>query len=204
MEDNKKSRGTKEKERVGSGFKFRYCLYIAGALLILLALFSHQAADYAVIEGGSDDMIQNWIGSVGAHLSCFLLYMFGVAAYPITIVLVICALRPLLPFPTFRRGYSGALLAILIGITVLFAISPQSFSERTSELGIGRKSAPAYALSGGVVGQVLAAPAEGAMQPGYVRRFIGTVGTTIVAMFFLLAGLVFIWLADWRNVFRRQ
>ncbi|MCP3965851.1 MAG: DNA translocase FtsK [Lentisphaerae bacterium] len=202
MDEIKNSRDNTKKEQSGNGFKFRYCLYIAGALLVLLALFSHKATDYAVIEGGSDEMIRNWIGSVGAHLSCFLLYMFGVAAYPITILLVICALRPLLPYPTFRRGYSGALLAIIIGVTVLFAISPQTFSDRTSELGIGRKSVATHALSGGVIGQVLASPSDGEMQPGYVRRFIGTVGTVIVAMVFLLAGLVFLWLADWHVVAR--
>ncbi|QSH41465.1 DNA translocase FtsK [Lentisphaerota bacterium ZTH] len=202
MDEKKNSQNNNKKEKTGNGFKFRYCLYIAVALLVLLSLFSHKAGDFAIIEGGSDDMIGNWIGSVGAHLSCFLLYMFGIAAYPLTILLVICALRPLLPFPTFRRGYSGALLAIFIGTTVLFAVSPQSFSDRTSDLGIGRKSAPAYALSGGVIGQVLASPSDGEIQPGYVRRFIGTVGTVIVAMVFLLAGLIFLWLADWHVVAR--
>jgi S-DNA-T family DNA segregation ATPase FtsK/SpoIIIE len=192
-----------ENQTVASnGFKLRYCFYIVGALLILMALFSHSPNDYAVIQGGTDSVIENWIGSVGAHFSCFLLYLFGIAAYPIVVILVICALRPLLPFPASRRGYSGALVAVIIGLTLLFAISPHSFSESTKALGIGHAQAPQSALSGGVIGQVLAAPGNDELQAGYLRRFIGAKGTITVALVFLMAGLVFIWLADWQVVFR--
>ncbi|MFA7230651.1 MAG: DNA translocase FtsK [Victivallaceae bacterium] len=183
-------------------FKLRYSLYIAVALLIVLAIFSHSPADYSVIQGGSDAIFENWIGSVGAYLSCFMLYLFGIASYPIILLLVICALRPLLHYPTARRGYLGALSAVIIGITILFAISPDTFVKQTEALGLGRSGVPGSALSGGVIGQVMAAPKTETLPPGYVRRFIGTIGAVTVALVFLLSGLVFIWLADWQIVFK--
>ncbi|MHB9137829.1 MAG: DNA translocase FtsK [Victivallaceae bacterium] len=183
-------------------FKFRYCFYIIAALFILLALFSHDPGDFAVIQGGNDTPVSNWIGEVGARLSCALLYMFGLAAYPIVFILVACALRSLLPLPTSRRGYSGMLLLLILGITVLFAIHPQSFTNQTDALGIGRKEIPNSALSGGVIGQVLAGPESSSIPPGYVRRFIGTIGTIIAASVFVLAGLVLIWFADWQPAIR--
>ncbi len=184
-------------------FKLKHCFYIAGILLILLALFSHDVNDYAVLEGGREAPLGNWIGSIGAHLSCILFYLFGLAAYPIVILLAVCALRPLLPFSTSRRGYSGALCAIILGTTILFAIEPQNFSSQTANLGIGRSGALEAVLSGGVIGQVLAAPPIGEIPPGYLRRFIGAIGAIVVALVFLLAGVLFLWFADWHIPFKK-
>jgi S-DNA-T family DNA segregation ATPase FtsK/SpoIIIE len=183
-------------------FKLRYVFYIIAALFILLALFSHNQSDFSVIQGGADVPVNNWIGEVGAYLSCTMLYMFGLAAYPIVFILVACALRSLLPLPTSRHGYSGALLLLVLGITVLFAIAPQSFVDQTELLGIGRRDVPNSALSGGVVGQVLAAPEYANIPAGWIRKLIGTVGTTIAAAIFVLAGFVMIWIADWQPAIR--
>jgi len=186
-------------------FKLRYALYLAVTLLIVLSLLSHDATDNSILDGGSEGLIKNWIGYGGAYFSRYCFYLFGVAAYPIVCLLLICALRPLLHYPTARRGYAGALLVLVLGTAVLFASDPQSFVDTTSKLGIGRSDIPESALSGGVIGQILAAPpsfrGEG-MPAGYIRRFIGTVGTVVIAGVFVLSGLVFIWLADWSIVFK--
>jgi S-DNA-T family DNA segregation ATPase FtsK/SpoIIIE len=185
-------------------FKFRYALYIAATLLIILALLSHSATDNSILDGGSEGLIQNWVGYAGAYFSRYCFYLFGVAAFPVVGLLVICALRPLLNYPTSRRGYSWALLLLVIGTAVLFAIKPQNFTGLTDSLGIGRASMPESALSGGVIGQVLAAPPalEDGIQAGFIRRFIGEIGTIVIAGVFVLAGLIFIWLADWQVVFK--
>ncbi|MFA6715924.1 MAG: DNA translocase FtsK [Victivallales bacterium] len=185
-------------------FKFRYALYIAATLLIILSLFSHSATDNSILGGGSDGLIRNWVGYAGAYFSRYCFYLFGVAAFPIVGLLVICALRPLLNYPTSRRGYSWALALLVIGTAVLFAISPQSFANLTDKLGIGRSNLPESALSGGVIGQVLAAPPllEDGIPAGFIRRFIGEIGTIVMAGVFVLAGLIFIWLADWLVVFK--
>ncbi|MDD5699377.1 MAG: DNA translocase FtsK [Victivallaceae bacterium] len=180
----------------------RYAFYIAAVLLIILALVSHQASDNSILDGGSAGLIKNWVGYAGAYFSRYCFYLFGVAAFPIVGLLVICALRPLLRYPTSRRGYSGALAVLILGTAILFAISPQRFAGLTDKLGIGHSGLPESALSGGVIGQVLAGPPvlHESLPAGYVRRFIGTIGTAVIAGVFVLAGLVFIWLADWQVV----
>jgi S-DNA-T family DNA segregation ATPase FtsK/SpoIIIE len=187
-----------------SGFKLRYAIYIAVTLLLVLALFSHNPADNSILDGGSDGLIQNWIGYAGAYFSRYSFYLLGIAAFPIVFLLIICALRPLLHYPTSRRGYSGALAVLILGTVILFAIKPESFVELTDRFGIGRGDAPESALSGGVIGQILAAPPslESDLQAGYVRRFIGEVGTIVLASVFVMAGLIFILIADWLVVFK--
>ena len=139
-------------------FKLRYAFYLALTLLIVLSLLSHNAADNSILDGGSEGLIQNWIGYAGAYFSRYCFYLFGIAAYPIVGLLLICALRPLLHYPTFRRGYSGALLVLILGTAILFATKPKAFVDTTSKLGIGRPEIFESALSGGVIGQILAAP----------------------------------------------
>ena len=204
MPREKNNKENENQPDVGA-FKLRYALYIAVTLLIILSLVSHSAADNSILDGGSEGLIQNWIGYAGAYFSRYCFFFFGVAAYPIVGLLVICALRPLLHYPTSRRGYAGALLVLILGTAVLFASKPESFVDITSELGIGRSAIPESALSGGVIGQILAAPPsfrDEGMPAGYIRRFIGTVGTVVIAGVFVLAGLIFIWLADWFIVFK--
>jgi len=188
----------KEKEDK-SGFRFRHVFLIIIVLLLLLSLFSHRASDLTVLEGGSQGAIKNWIGPAGAHTARMLLYLFGLSAYPLLTFLIICALRPLISIPTQRKGYLGALIAVMIGTVMLFAMWPQKLCSLTEKAGIGRAGTPFSALSGGVLGQKLAAP-EKSVSPGVIRTYIGTIGTGVVAVVFLLTGAVFIWLADWQQV----
>ena len=192
----KKSKNEVEIEHV---FKFRHVFLIIFILLLVLSLFSHNAGDLNVLAGGVDGPINNWIGPAGAQIARASLYLFGLASYPLTLFLAVCALRPLLPIPVRRKGYVGALVAIIIGTTLIFAMFPESMCGVTERLGIGHSEASASALSGGVLGQKVAAPLD-APSPGLIRSFIGGVGTFIVAAVFLCTGLVFVWLADWRGV----
>ena len=50
---------------------------ILALLLFLLAIFSHDPADLAVLEHGSREPIRNLIGPVGAQISRALFYLFG-------------------------------------------------------------------------------------------------------------------------------
>ncbi|OGV47527.1 MAG: hypothetical protein A2017_22350 [Lentisphaerae bacterium GWF2_44_16] len=183
-----------------NGFRFKYVFYIVVILLLILAVFSHSAQDLAVLEGGSDASLQNWIGPVGAHTSRILFYLFGIAIYPVIILFIVCVIRPFLPFPTERRGYIGALTAMVLGITILFAMWPSEFRFRTEILGIGHSTVPDSALSGGVIGQQLAAPESHDIDAGIIRRYIGTIGSLITALVFLLTGAFFVWLADWKVI----
>lgn len=192
-------------EEYDGGFRFRHAFIITIVLLLLLALFSHNAKDLAVLDGGSDSPLHNWIGPAGAYTSKALLYMFGLATYPILLFMIICALRPLIPVPTKRRGFIGAMVAIIAGTTIIFAMFPEQLSGMTQALGIGHSGSPESALSGGVLGQKIAAP-ENSPSPGLIRKLIGSVGTLVVGLVFILTGSFFIWLSDWRELMklRRQ
>lgn len=181
-------------------FKFRYVLILILLLLFVLSILSHNQADLAVLEHGSDEPIQNLIGPVGAKIARILFYLFGLAIYPITLFLLFCLGRSFIRIPTKRKGYIGALAAIILGITILMAMWPQDMVQWTEQLGIGHTQAPELALSGGVIGSKLAAPGNDYLPAGLIRRHIGTVGTLIVAMTFLLCGLVFVFLADWKDI----
>lgn len=184
------------------GFRFWHALLSVAVSLLLLALFSHNADDLAVLEGGRIGALKNWIGPAGAHTARLLLYLFGLAAYPLLLLMVVCLLRSLLRIPTRRHGYLGALIAVTIGTTMLLAMWPERFAELTAPLGIGRAEVPSSALSGGVLGQKLAAPPDSAM-PGVLTGTIGMIGATIVALSFLLIGGIFLFLADWLSVWQQ-
>lgn len=188
-----------EEEITHCGFCFRHAFLIIFVLLMLLSLFSHNAKDLAILDGGVQAPIFNWIGPAGAYISKALLYLFGIAAYPLLVLLILCALRPLIPIDVKRKGYVSALIAVIIGTTIIFAMYPLQFSSMTESLGIGHSRAPTSALSGGVLGQIIAAP-ENSPSPGIVRHYIGTVGTFIVGAVFILSGAFFIWLADWKSI----
>ena len=181
-------------------FKFRYVILLILLLLFVLSILSHNQADLAVLEHGSDEPIRNLIGPVGAKIARILFYLFGLAIYPITLFLLFCLGRSFIRIPTRRKGYTGALAAIILGITILMAMWPQDMVQWTEQLGIGHSKAPELALSGGVIGAKLAAPGNDYLPAGLIRRHIGTVGTLIVAMTFLLCGLVFVFLADWKDI----
>lgn len=182
------------------GFKFRYVLMLAALLLFILSLASHSASDLSILEGGSDAPLSNWIGPTGAHLSRLLLYLFGLATYPIALLMIVCIARSFMPFPLERRGYVGSMVAVVIGTTILMAMWPSDFVKYTDALGIGHRQAPDLALSGGVIGSQLAAPETKYIPAGFIRRGIGSIGTIVVAMCLLVPGLVFIFLADWKPV----
>jgi len=199
MEEAVNQKNTQDKH--DGGFRFRHAFIITIVLLLLLSLFSHNAKDIAVLDGGSDAPLQNWIGPAGAYIAKTLLYMFGLATYPILLFLILCAIRPLIPIPTKRRGFVGAVIAIIAGTTIIFAMFPEQLSGITERLGIGHSGAPGSALSGGVLGQKIAAPAI-SPAPGFLRQFIGSVGTFVVGAVFILTGSFFIWLSDWREILK--
>ncbi len=190
-----------QEEKNKPGFKFRHVFLIILILLFVMAIFSHTASDLTVLEGGNDSSIKNWIGPVGANVSRILFYLFGIAVYPILAILVVCAVRPFYSIPIARKGYVGALIALGLGITILFAMWPAELCHRTEILGLGHADNPNSALSGGVIGQQLAAPKSSGLAPGLIREYIGAVGAFIVGFVLVLAGLFFVWLADWNAVF---
>lgn len=181
-------------------FRVRHLFYLLGAVLFALAIVSHQAQDYAVRAGGIDGDFLNWIGKLGAIVSGWLFYYIGLSSYVLAIIVTLAALRPFLPLPLARRWFWPGVLFTLFGSTMLLALDPRAFADICARLGLGHTGVPDLALSGGVLGQALAAPAYETLPPGALRMLIGTVGSSIVGSIFLLAGLIMLYRSEWHGV----
>ena len=120
-------------------FRIKYILCAIALVLFLMAIFSYDPLDSSIIDGGTKAPLSNWGGQIGACLSKYFFYIFGLASYPIVLLLSLCAVRPFIPVPMKRKGYFLSLAAVILGITLLMAISPQDFVLRTDALGSIRR-----------------------------------------------------------------
>lgn len=197
------STGMEERE---SGFRVRYIFYFAGLLLIFLAVLSYSPADGASITGGIDAPPKNWIGNLGAFLAYWLFNLFGLTTYVLLGLTLLRAVRTLLPGKGRPLLFLTGEVMLLFGLMLLFALSPYPFASLTDHLGIGRAGVPELALSGGAIGQVLAAPPVEAfsLPEGVLRKLIGAVGTMIFGWALVTGGLIVIYFSDWHNLFRNH
>jgi S-DNA-T family DNA segregation ATPase FtsK/SpoIIIE len=176
--------------------------YLRTALFLLFAcaILSHDRTDLYLLEGGISGpaIYHNWIGYLGAHTARIMFYLFGLATYPFLLIVFLMLLRRFIPGLPRRGTLWWALPVILLGSSMLFAMWPQQFIAETDHLGIGRMEQSSLALSGGVIGAALAAPQVSTFpEAGLIRRYIGDVGTILVALAFLLPGVVFLFIRDW-------
>ncbi|UKI34383.1 MAG: DNA translocase FtsK 4TM domain-containing protein [Lentisphaeria bacterium] len=193
-------------KRGESGFRVRYVFYFAGLLLIFLAVLSYSPADGASITGGIDAPPRNWIGNLGAFLAYWLFNLFGLTTYVLLGLTLLRVIRTLLPGKGRPFLFLTGELMLLFGLMLLFALSPYPFVTLTDHLGIGRTGVPELALSGGAVGQVLAAPPVEAfaLPEGVLRKLIGAVGTMIFGWALVTGGLIVIYFSDWHVLFRNH
>lgn len=198
--------GSGETELQESNFRVRYIFYFAGLLLIFLAVLSYSPADGASITGGIDAPPKNWIGNLGAFLAYWLFNLFGLTTYVLLFLTLLRAVRAFLPGAGRPLLFFTGELMLLFGLMLLFALSPYPFVYVTDHLGIGRAGVPELALSGGAIGQVLAAPPveEFALQEGVLRKLIGAVGTMIFGWTLVTGGLIVIYFSDWHVLFRNH
>lgn len=207
VKDNKAAESNDEYSRVG--ISVLSVLFLFLALLLFLSLASHNAGDLAIIEGGRDARIANWIGRFGVYIARFFLYMLGLASYPIALFFLLCAIWAFFPNSFHhRRGFHYASIALILGLAVLLGLWPEYLVGLTQALGIGHSQAPEKALSGGVVGHYLVAPpnplSPGQGPVGYVRFAIGTVGSAILGSMLVLTAALFIWNYELRLAWRRM
>ena len=185
-------------------FKIRYIFAGLAVLLFLLSIFTYSSTDLAVLDGGITEPVHNWAGPLGAHISRMFFLFFGVATYPIVLLLLLCVIRSFIPVPVHRKGYIVSIVTVIAGLSLIFAVFPAEFVNLTARLGIGHAGEPEKALSGGVFGAMLAAPASEGCADGLIRRVIGPIGTSICAAVFILSGLFFIFMADWKIFFENM
>lgn len=192
------------------GFRFRHLFFAILVILAVLALYSHDPRDLNLLSGGFPALkaYENWVGPVGAQVARAIYFTVGMAAWPLMFLILTSAVRPFFAPPVRRKGYITALLFVILGTTVLFAMWPENYvhdsflTRGTESLGIGLADIPEKALSGGVLGQFFAGPAisNENIQPGLIRLFFGEIGTAVTAGIFLLFGLFLIFMSDWKSL----
>ena len=125
--------------------------YLRTALFLLFAcaILSHDRTDLALLEGGigGPAIYHNWIGFLGAHTARIMFYTFGLATYPILLIVFLLLLRRFIPGLPRKGTLWWALPAALLGASMLFAMWPQQFIAETDRRGIGRMEQSLLALS---------------------------------------------------------
>ena len=186
-------------------FRIRHIFFLAVMLLAFLALLSYRVSDTALILGGRGTPLApgNWIGLLGARFSFWIFHLFGLAGYALMALMLLKMVRFFVPEPGGRALtlFSGTAL-VMFGLALVFGLSPESFVGVSAALGLGSLREPALALSGGVIGQVLAAPAVGDYPDGVLRQLIGAVGAMITGWALFTVGVVVLYVADWHRVLR--
>ena len=191
----------KQKHNDGNPFRLRSLFYLLAAVLLFLAVISHDAADLAVLGGGVSGEVGNWIGSLGARVARWLFLSVGLAAYLFAAILLVAAIRCFLPQKLFRTWLflPGVMLTVL-GSAILLAFDPSAFAGCCETLGLGRSEVSELALAGGVIGQILVAPGTEGFAPGIMRLYLGPVGSTLLSATLLLTGLIMLYRSDWHTV----
>ena len=179
-------------------------IFLVLALLFLLALVSFDKADHAIISGGKTGDLHNWIGQSGAVVASITFSIFGLSSYFLSLYLIIYAVHSFFAGTILKkRGFLLSAVSFLLGICILLAIWPNYFTGATDYLGIGRSGAPNSALSGGVIGQFLAAPSTDYDNAGIFRRFMGTMGTCILGIALIGIGTISLWRTETLNAIKR-
>ena len=188
-------------------------------ILILLLLFaaavlSYTPADAPVLYGGVSGQENNWIGWAGAMVSHLLFLHLGLGTYLLLILVVVrfcrMGLGELNPDYRLCHHWQGfwAGVVVIFGSLLLFGLVPEMFDEVLPSLGLGHKEAIKSGLAGGVVGQFFSAPRTVETADGVLRHFIGNVGCAIVGMGLLFSGLIWLYIAEWKDllsgIFRRE
>jgi S-DNA-T family DNA segregation ATPase FtsK/SpoIIIE len=125
-------------------------VYFLTGLFLLIALLTYSPADPGFTTTGSGDEIYNAVGSYGAWLADFLLYLFGYLAYLFPAFLALQVYR------SFReselvRGFSWAMFTLKVAGFALVILSTCGLAT----LHIAA-SAPDAFIAGGIIGSLVA------------------------------------------------
>ena len=196
---------TAEKRRI----RLPSLIWLVLMVLYVLSIVSYDPADLALLEGGMEEvgLEHNLIGAIGAHIARAVFYLFGLAVYPIGLLMLVSVVRGLIPFPLKRQGYIGAMISAALALSILLAMWPERFLAEAESHAIGRAIHPEMCFTGGVLGAALAAPAVNEYQvhldAGIMRRHIGETGSLVVALALLLPALFLMFMQDWFPVIQK-
>ena len=102
-------------------------IWLVLMVLYVLSVVSYDPEDLPLLEGGMEvvGVERNLIGFIGAHIARAVFYLFGLAVYPICLLMIVSVVRGLIPFPLKRQGYIGAMICAALALSILLAMWPQ-------------------------------------------------------------------------------
>jgi S-DNA-T family DNA segregation ATPase FtsK/SpoIIIE len=107
-----------------------------------VSLLSYHPSDPSINRAGASAEVQNVFGSVGAHVAGFLIYLFGLGAFWIPVLLLIISLY------TFKGYAKGLIIPAVVGGLLLAVTTGGLLSMHQSHyLVFGKRFS-----SGGIVG----------------------------------------------------
>ena len=172
-------------------------------ILALLSLVSYSPQDWNVLNGGVAVPPANWIGSLGARFSHLLLISLGFAGYVAVLLLLLRSVRMFFSGSGTVKSFLTGMLLVTGGAMLLFALSPEIFAGIARSFGLGRSDEPLLVISGGVIGQFLAAPPYRELPAGIMTHFLGGIGTMIVGWALVISGGVILFISDWHDLIRK-
>ena len=169
----------------------------AAFLMLLMAIcpvFSFSPVEVDYLAGGLGESTlykSNLLGVMGTKLGWAFLLTFGVAGYPLALLMFVSSLRRLLwrrKFKPISWEYLLSFPLFGMGMAMLFGIWPGAFSPFTDALNIST-------LPGGVIGQKISSP------EGFLTLIMNSTGTAIVSVVLMAIPIAVIWYFDWKEIF---
>ena len=169
-------------------------LALALLLLAICPILSFSSVEVDYLAGGLGESTlykSNLLGVLGTKLGWAYILTFGIAGYPLALLMFISSMRRLLwrrHFKPISWEYLLSFLLFGLGLSMLLGIWPNAMSPLTELLNIGT-------LPGGVIGQRLASP------EGIFTLFMNSTGTAIISCVLIAIPIAIIWYFDWKDLF---
>ncbi len=169
----------------------------AALLMLLMAIcpvFSFSPVEVDYLAGGLGESTlykSNLLGVMGTKIGWAFILTFGVAGYPLALLMFISSLRRLFwrrKFKPISWEYLLSFPLFGIGLSMFCGIWPSAFSPFTEILNIST-------LPGGVIGQKLSSP------EGFLTLIMNSAGTAIVSLVLMAIPIAVIWYFDWKELF---
>ena len=164
-------------------------------LLAICPVLSYNTEEVHCLAGGLEEsplIHSNIFGKLGTAIAWRFLLTFGVAGYPLVLLMLLSSLRRVF----WRRNlkaisweYLSSFLLFGVGLSMFFGIWPDAFKGFTSELNLAT-------LPGGVIGQRLSSPA------GCLTLFMNNTGAAILSLAIVALPIAVIWYFDWLDIFK--
>ena len=173
----------------------RFIMPLLSLLLFFAALprhsFNPQEVDF--IAGGLSSIVnRNFFGVFGTYLCWSLLLTFGIALYPLILLILISSWRRLLFKEHGTRPVSWEYILsfplLAFGLSMMFGLRPSFMESICTSLNL-------RTIPGGVIGQRLTSPT------GCLTLFMNHTGAAVLSLIVIIVPLLIIWKADWQLPF---